>query len=67
MYNILYGNAIKKDMDFEQVLSQDLKDGVMLGELIDMVETDKILSQNNAKTILFNIVDSKYPSSMSLT
>jgi len=60
LYNNLYGNVFKKDKEFNSVLNDNFANGKLLGEIIDLVEEEKLLSPNNAKQIVYAIVDEKY-------
>lgn len=64
MYNILYGNVVKKDKNFVSIINDNFKQATMLGELIDITEgfngQQKMLSPNNAKTIIYGIIDDKF-------
>jgi hypothetical protein len=66
MYNNVYGNVSKKDLDFMMVLQQNFKDGALLAELIDLIEVQKKLSASNGKSILYSIIDNKFDHSLSL-
>ena len=44
MYVNLFGNVNKKDLDFHQIVTENFKNGQILGQLIDLVETEKKLS-----------------------
>ena len=49
MYNFIYGNVIKKELNFKDVLEQNFKNGEVIGSIIDITEKDKLISQLNAK------------------
>lgn len=49
LYNFVYGNVFKKELHFEEVLNENFKEGILLSELIDLVEVDQKLSPQNAK------------------
>lgn len=49
MYNFVFGNVLKKDLEFEEVLAVNFENGILLEQLIEMVEVDKKLSPQNAK------------------
>ena len=70
MYNHLFGNITKKELDFKQVLTTNFRQAKLLGELIDISKgtngKDKLLSQNNAKTLMYGIIDNKYDLNCSL-
>lgn len=37
LFVIIYGNVVKKDLDFSQVVYQNFKEGAYIEELIDLV------------------------------
>jgi len=67
IYNTVYGNAVKKELDLAQLLNINFKKGQVLAMIIDLTETpgEKKLSPMNAKDLIYNIIDGKYPLSMS--
>ena len=67
MYNNVYGNVSKKDLQFMEVLEENFQGASLLGELIDLVEVQKKLSAINAKSILFSIIDGKFEKSLTLS
>jgi aspartyl-tRNA(Asn)/glutamyl-tRNA(Gln) amidotransferase subunit B len=66
MYNNVYGNVSKKDLDFMSVLQNNFKQGVLLADLIDLIEVQKKLSASNGKSILYSIIDDKFDHDLSL-
>lgn len=66
MYNNLYGNVSKKDLDFMSVLQNNFNQGVLLADLIDLIEVQKKLSASNGKSILYSIIDDKFDHDLSL-
>ena len=72
VYSHLNGNVAKKDLNLLNVLEKNFRQGRLLGELIDRVEGSHLqqgkalLSQNNAKTIMYGIIDGKFKADSSL-
>lgn len=66
MYNNVYGNVSKKDLDFMSVLQNNFNQGVLLADLIDLIEVQKKLSASNGKSILYSIIDDKFDHDLSL-
>ena len=60
MYNNLYGNVSKKDLDFNKILTINFQNGVLLEQLISLVEIEKTLTSVNAKNIMYSIIDGQY-------
>ena len=63
LYQNLYGNVAKKDLELTDILREHFENGNKLAYIIDLVENKKILSQLNAKELLYEMIDGKYPSS----
>mmetsp|Transcript_8727 Transcript_8727/g.14807 ORF Transcript_8727/g.14807 Transcript_8727/m.14807 type:complete len:116 (+) Transcript_8727:136-483(+) len=57
MFNVLLGNTLKKDLDFQQVLESNFAQGRLLSRIIALCEKEGRLSQMNAKTLVFTLVD----------
>ena len=49
MYNVIYGNVIKKELNFIDFLQQNFQNGEAIGKIIDFTEKEKLLSPLNAK------------------
>lgn len=60
MFNHLYGNVVKKELNFASVLHNNFDEGRLLGLLIDKVEVQKELSVANAKKVLYALVDAQF-------
>ena len=50
-------------MELTEILRDHFDNGDKLNHIIDLVENQKILSQLNAKELLYEMIDGMYPSS----
>ena len=65
LYQNVFGNVAKKELDLAEILINNFDEGRKLGELIDLINQNRI-SQANAKDLLYSIIDGKFDQAMSL-
>lgn len=59
LYQNLWGNVAKKDLDLEETLANNFQNGELLGGLIDLVSSKKVTA-SIAKDLMYDIIDGEF-------